>query len=253
MSDLRSVERRGDSPDRSSIFDCVVRLAVSPWPLVLAVVVLAWLLLAGHEHDHSATFSRTLAMWATMSVAMMLPTAVPMLATARSVMANHRLSHWWLFLAAYVVVWWGFSVAASVLQVWLVDTGLVGHGTALFDLDGSARWTTSITFALAGAYQFSTLKARCLHACSNPMNFLLRHWSDGAAGATRMGLHHGLTCVGCCWALMLLALVGGAATLVLMLVGTVLMAVEKVPALDGRVAKPLGVVLVTVSLAVLVA
>lgn len=214
---------------------------------------MAWLLLAARGHDHGASFVRTLAMWAVMSVAMMLPTAYPMLATARSVMSNHRMTHWWLFVGAYVVVWWGFSVAAASAQRWLSASGLVGHGDIAIDLDGSARWTAVVVFALAGAYQFSSVKARCLHACSNPMNFLLRHWRDGAVGAARMGTRHGLTCVGCCWALMLLSLVGGAATLTFMLVGTVLMSIEKTPSLDGRVAKPLGVVLLAASLALAVA
>lgn len=236
-----------------SLIDRLVRVATSPWPLLVAIVTVAWLLLADHSHDHGAGFSRTLGMWATMSVAMMLPTAFPMLSTARSVMGNHRMSHWWVFVGAYVVVWWGFSIAAAALQVWLIGTGIVGHGSVGLDLEGSARWTTTGAFAVAGAYQFSDLKARCLHACSNPMNFLLRHWRDGGLGAAGMGVHHGLTCVGCCWALMLLSLVGGAATMALMLVGTVLMAIEKVPALDGRVAKPLGVALIAVSLAIAVA
>lgn len=231
----------------------MVRLAVSPWPLLAAIVTVAWLVVVGSGHEHGATFGRALAMWATMSVAMMLPTAVPMLATARSVMGNHRLAHWWVFVAAYVVVWWGFSIVAAALQVLLVRSGLVGHGGVGLDLDGAARWTAAGVFAVAGVYQFSTVKARCLHACSNPMNFLLRHWRDGGVGAARMGVRHGLTCVGCCWALMLLSLVGGASTMGFMLVGTVLMAIEKVPTLDGRVAKPLGVVLVAVSLTIAVA
>lgn len=231
----------------------LLRAAVSPWPLLVAIVAVAWLLLAGRGHDHGASFLRALSMWATMSVAMMLPTAAPMLATARSVMANHRMTHWWLFVGAYVVVWWGFSVAAAAIQVSLAAWGLLGHGGIALDLEGAARWTTAGVLALAGGYQFSAVKARCLHACSNPMNFLLRHWRDGAVGAARMGAHHGITCVGCCWALMLLSLVGGAATMSFMLVGTVLMAIEKAPSLDGRVAKPLGVVLLAASLAVAVA
>lgn len=218
-----------------------VRAWASPWWAFAAFVALSWyLLLRYHQTDHAGNggFGVALAMWSLMVVTMMAPTAVPALAVLREVLAGRHTARWWMFLAAYLAVWWGFSVLAATAQWLLADAVLLdAHGRL-------GRLPAAVALLLAGAYQFSSLKERCQTACAMPFQWFLRHWRDGARGALRMGLHHGVTCVGCCWALMLLAFVGGVGSLWVMAVMTVLMIVEKLPALGRRVTVPLGVALV---------
>ncbi len=183
-------------------------------------------------------------MWAVMSVAMMAPTAVPMLATLSDVFAGASHASWWSFLGGYVAVWLGFSGLASALQLSLVDRQLVGHDGA----SGSA-WLSAGVLLAAGAYQFSSVKQRCLQQCSRPMTFLMRFWRDGVAGAFSMGARHGVACVGCCWLLMLLAFVGGVASVAFMALATALMVVEKLPSVGRRLSAPLGIVLIAAGLA----
>ena len=90
---------------------------------------------------------------------------------------------------------------------------------------------------LAGAYQFSALKAACLTLCRAPLAFFMTHWAEGP---WRNGLRLGAVCLGCCWALMLLAFVGGVMNLAFMAVAMVLMALEKLPAIGRHVTRPLG-------------
>ena len=187
------------------------------------------------------------AAWALMAVAMMAPTAVPVLASLRAITATSTARSWWAFLGGYLALWLGFSVLATGLQLSLAGLNLVDDGGR-----SSARWLTAGLLLAAGAYQFSPLKRRCVTACAAPMTFFLRHWRDGTVGGLRMGLRSGLTCLGCCWALMLLAFVGGVHSLAFMGLGALLMAVEKMPGLAHRVSAPLGLALLGAGLAVLV-
>lgn len=150
-----------------------------------------------------------LAMWFVMMVAMMLPSAAPMLfgfhALCRSrpggEPSGRRLA---VFLLGYLVVWFAFSLLATVAQWGLHEGGIVD------DLMVSA--STPLNGALllaAGAYQFAPIKQVCLSRCRTPLAFLLTEWRDGARGAFVMGLRHGTFCVGCCWGLMALLFVGG--------------------------------------------
>lgn len=225
--------------------------AVSPWFVFAVGVVAAWwgllqLHSRGH-HAHGAAYAVLLPMWALMTLAMMVPTAVPVLATLRNVLHREGVRRWWLFLGGYVAVWLGFAVVAAGLQRLLLALSLVSsNGTAV-------RWLGAAVLVGAGTYQFSALKRRCLSECVAPMNWFLRYWRDGAMGAVRMGVHHGATCLGCCWALMLVGFVGGVASVGFMVVAAVLMAAEKLPAGGGRLSMPLGVALVVAGVLWLVA
>ena len=104
-----------------------------------------------------------------------------------------------VFLLGYLAVWAGFSVVATALQCLLQKTGL------LTTMMQSASYPFSAAlFLAAGLYQFSPLKGRCLAYCRSPDGFILSEWRDGALGAAVMGLRHGLFCLGCCAALMVL-------------------------------------------------
>ncbi|MFC7499105.1 DUF2182 domain-containing protein [Enterovirga sp. GCM10030262] len=148
-------------------------------------------------------------MWALMMVAMMLPSAAPMILlharfTRRSGEA-HVLAQTALFMLAYLDLWLLFSAAATLLQAALVASGAVSAaGLAL-----GGGWPAGGLLALAGLYQLSPLKRACLGQCRSPLGFVMRGWRPGAAGALRLGLAHGTYCLGCCWALMLLLFVGG--------------------------------------------
>ncbi|MEC8197413.1 MAG: DUF2182 domain-containing protein, partial [Pseudomonadota bacterium] len=121
------------------------------------------------------------------------------------------------------------------LQMVLFQAGLLG---AL----GESRSTFLSAFLLtvAGLYQFSPMKEACLSKCRMPMTFFMQHWDEGP---WKNGLRLGLTCLGCCWALMLLAFVGGVMNIVFMGLATLIMIFEKLPDVGRWVTKPLGLVL----------
>lgn len=186
-------------------------------------------------------------MWALMAVVMMAPTAVPMLRSYLE-LPGRRVAAWCVFLGAYLGVWVVTSVVPATAQWYLQRHGwLADHGAGRTSAAASAA-----LLALAGAYQLTPWKQRCLTACSRPMTFFMRHWRDGVTGALRMGVRHGVTCVGCCWALMSLAFVGGVMNLWFMVGGTVVMAVEKLPAVRERLTVPLGAVLLVAAIGVFV-
>jgi len=227
----------------------------SPWLPFGLLIAAAWLLLfrhhqvtAGGSVSSSGHGAATLAgLWALMAVAMMAPTAVPVLASLREITARSSSLPWWAFLGGYLVVWLGFSVLATGMQLVAADLSLVDHSGR-----STERWLTASLLLAAGAYQFSPLKQRCVTACAAPMTFFLRHWRGGTDGGLRMGLRSGITCLGCCWALMLLGFVGGVHSLAFMGLGVLIMAVEKLPGLARLVTVPLGLALLGGGLAVLV-
>ncbi|RMD47289.1 MAG: DUF2182 domain-containing protein [Alphaproteobacteria bacterium] len=177
------------------------------------------------------------AMWALMSAAMMAPTAVPAIATWEDLAragAGTR-GGFWALIAGYLAVWLGFSLLAALAQKGLAALALIdGAGRA------ASPWLTAGLLAFAGAYQFSALKAACLSACRHPLTFFMEHWRPGPGAALVMGLRLGAVCLGCCWALMLLAFAGGVTSLAWMGAATVLMTLEKLPELGRPITAPLG-------------
>ena len=148
-------------------------------------------------------------MWAIMMVAMMVPSAAPMiLLHARIDKAptrRERKLNSLLFVLAYLLVWTSFSAAAAIGQALLVKAGLVSEMALVVGNRGIA----ASLLLLAAAYELTAAKRLCLDKCQSPLLFIMKHWKPGASGAIRLGVAHGLFCVGCCWALMLLLFVGG--------------------------------------------
>lgn len=181
-------------------------------------------------------------MWALMTLAMMLPTALPVIAAYRELTAGRdgeSVLGMGAFVAGYTSIWIGFALAAALLQVGLARQGL---------LDEGGRLSTGIAaglLAAAGLYQLTPLKAACLSHCRSPVMTLMSRWRPGALGGLLMGLRNGLYCFGCCWALMLLAFVGGTMNLVWMGIATVLMALEKLPRIGRYLTLPLGIALLS--------
>ena len=179
-------------------------------------------------------------MWAVMMAAMMLPAATPMLsAYARTVRSPRSSVHGSIpgFLGGYLTVWSGFALLTTALQ-WVL------HDAALVNAMGSStsRWLAGPALLLAGAYQFTALKHTMLLRCRSPLGFLLHHWRNGRRGAYLMGAHHGVLCVGCCWALMGLLFVVGVMNLWWILLLSTVVLIEKVTRSD-TVPRALGAVM----------
>lgn len=189
----------------------------------------------------AAGFAGLWAMWGLMSAAMMLPTALPALATFDDLPGTR--SDFTRLVAGYLAVWIGFSALAAGAQLGLVPAGLLDAAGA-----SASRALSGGLLMIAGAYQFSALKRACLSKCRAPLAFFMAHWDEGP---WRMGLRLGVVCLGCCWALMALAFVGGIMSLGFMALATVLMVIEKLPDLGAWLTRPLGFALLGAGAAVL--
>lgn len=172
----------------------------------------------------------TVAMWGTMMVAMMTPSATPAILLYGRVRAQAGqqgrgagLAPTVVFAAGYLLVWLGFSAAAAALQWILEQRGLVSS----LSMGSQSRWLSAAVLVLTGAYQLSPFKSLCLTQCRSPTGFITRHWRAGTAGAVRLGVLHGGYCVGCCWVLMALLFVGGVMNLAWIAALTVLVMAEK--------------------------
>lgn len=177
------------------------------------------------------TAAAVFVMWAGMMVAMMLPSAAPMILAFDTVErsgAGGRASRALVFAAAYLLVWVGFSALAAGAQ-WLLQAGGLLTPMIVSNSDG----LTAGLLVLAGLYQLTPLKRACLRHCRTPLGFLMAEWREGTRGAFAMGLRHGLYCAGCCWALMLLLFVAGVMNPVWIAVLAVAVALEKWPLLPA--------------------
>ena len=185
------------------------------------------------------------AMWAVMMTGMMMPAASPMILLAGSTASRQeggsRVRQSWLIALGYAFVWALFSVGATALQWWLMRLQIV---TPMMEI--STRRAGAVLLIVAGLYQFTPLKHSCLATCQSPLAFVMRRWRGGAWGAFRMGVEHGIYCVGCCWALMLLLFVGGVMNLAVIAALTAFVAFEKLAPVGARSARISGVLLLGV-------
>ncbi|HKU63267.1 MAG TPA: DUF2182 domain-containing protein [Gemmatimonadales bacterium] len=189
----------------------------------------------------------TFVMWSVMMVGMMALSALPVLLLFARMHAqrDHGMAPAVpSFGVGYLVVWLGFSACATAAQ-W----GL--HQGALLS---STMATTSTTIAgviliVAGVYQLTPLKNRCLARCQSPLGFLIGHWRDGPSGAFLMGWRHGIFCLGCCWALMLVLFVVGVMNLAWVGVLTLFILAEKLGPAGARISRAGGVVLLALGIA----
>ncbi|HYC47881.1 MAG TPA: DUF2182 domain-containing protein [Burkholderiales bacterium] len=187
------------------------------------------------------------AMWWVMMVAMMTPSAAPLVLLYARVLRHSGVEvsaraayvpAAFLF-AGYLAMWLVFSMLAAALQHALMPTPL---------MSSTMHWSTSAALsatllAVAGLYQLSPLKYACLNRCRAPVEFLTRQWRPGRFGAFAMGVRHGLWCVGCCWTLMALLFVGGLMNLAWIALLTLLVLIEKLAPHGALVGKVTGVVL----------
>ncbi len=176
-----------------------------------------------------------ISIWALMSVAMMLPTAAPAIDVyvrlSRRIEAR-RAAHVSAFSGGYAAAWAALAALAGGVQA----------GPAA-DAAGSvpAGIAAGTLLAVAGLYQITPLKQACLTLCRNPLAFFMAHWREGIGGAFRMGLHHGATCIGCCWALMGLMFLAGAMNLAWMAALGLAMLAEKAAPGAARIGRLAGI------------
>ncbi len=188
--------------------------------------------------------------WTLMIVAMMLPTAIPLVVTFRAIVGRRRRPGLLVVLAVlgYLAIWTVVGLAA-----WIGDRAIHATVDAIPWLSTHPQVVLAATFAVAGVYQFSALKYRCLDECRSPLGFVLNRWRGVAERreSFRMGVAHGLFCVGCCWSLMLVMFAVGLGSLAWMLALGAVTAVEKNAAWGRRLSKPLGAILLLAGLTVL--
>ena len=236
-----------------------------PQPTLLWPIAAAWMLAvvaqsagrAGHFHHGQLIhgnispwvgFLLFLVAWQVMIAAMMLPSSLPLIRLFNRTAASqpHANLVRGVFLGGYAVVWTGFGALAFGGDVlvhyavdhwtWLADrTWLIGGGALI----------------LAGAFQFTDLKQRCLSECRHPGAFLMNRYRRGSSEAFRIGREHGLFCLGCCWALMLVAFAVGVANLAWMAALTLLMVFEKTGPGGERGVVPIGLGLIALGVLVL--
>jgi predicted metal-binding membrane protein len=180
--------------------------------------------------------------WTLMTVAMMLPTTLPLLEIFRRLTAGRpdRSQLLALVIAGYLLIWLGFGIIAHSAD-WMLHEIIERSAW----LEAHAWFIGAATMLLAGAFQFSRLKYRCLEKCRAPLSFVTEYWRgrQERRNAFLLGINHGIFCVGCCWALMLLMFAVGVGNVAWMLLLGALMAAEKNLPWGRQLSAPLGVAL----------
>ena len=168
------------------------------------------------EVSMEASWWIVVVMWWVMMIAMMTPSATPLVLLYSKVLERQsgsmasRYAATSLLMAGYLIVWLAFSVVAATLQKILEPTGLISE---MMPWSRSAALSAGL-LAAAGLYQFSGPKSACLTQCRSPVNFLTRYARPGIGASFVLGMRHGAFCVGCCWLLMALLFVGGIMNLI---------------------------------------
>jgi predicted metal-binding membrane protein len=233
--------------------------------LLAAVIVAAWGCACwaewsgvAHELHHHALYRDArplwvsallfLGAWQVMTAAMMLPSSLPLarLFVIASRNAPQRRVAIALFLIAYFVVWTAFAAIAFA-----GDMTLHRIVDAWPWLDARPQIIAAAALAAAGIYQFTPFKDACLRGCRHPAAYMLRHYRRGALGGWRLGFGHGLSCLGCCWALMLVMFGVGVAHLGWMGVLALIMLVEKTASFGARLVVPVGIAAAALALVAL--
>jgi predicted metal-binding membrane protein len=186
--------------------------------------------------------------WQLMIAAMMLPSSLPLVRLFSRASANQPgpLRAKAAFLGGYAVVWTSFGAAA-----FLADLGVHRLVERSAWLATRPALIGGAVLLLAGAFQFSKLKDRCLAVCRHPAGYLLQHYRRGTGAGFRLGAGHGVFCVGCCWALMLVAFAAGVANLWWMAALTAVMVFEKTGRGGRRGVRPIGLGLIVLGLLML--
>ena len=206
----------------------------------------AGLKMSGPDTDpwSPATLLPLFLMWTEMMVAMMTPSAAPMILSFAMVQRKRREQErpfvpTGIFLLGYLIVWTLFSALAALGQ-WIL------HGRALLSplMVSTSPWLGGALLLTAGVFQWTPIKHACLTHCRSPLSFLMGDWHEGKFGALRMGLKHGAYCTGCCWFLMALLFVAGVMNVWWIAIISVLVLMEKTVPRGLLLGKLAGLILV---------
>src|SRR5499426_1580037 len=215
------------SVQRNVILGLLLALAAGAWAALLWQSADADMDMTMASSTMSLRAPLFLAIWVTMMVAMMFPTAAPMILTFHKVQAGKRergdaFVSTWIFVAAYILVWTlaGVAAYAGALAAEAIAV------RASLSPTTAARIGGTLLLA-AGIYQLTPFKDLCLSKCRTPITFIMTSWRDGAAGALAMGLLHGAYCLGCCWLLFVILFPLGMTNIVAMALITALIFAEK--------------------------
>ncbi len=203
--------------------------------------------------EMDTTWPVVVAMWWVMMIAMMTPSAAPLVLLYGVVLRRHAAPGQnvslpsLLLLAGYLVVWLAFAVFASAMQKALQPAGLISE----MMLWSKSAALSAAVLAAAGLYQLSDLKRACLEHCRSPVRFLTGHWQPGPVGSFVLGVRHGGYCVGCCWMLMALLFVGGVMNLIWIALLTLFVLLEKLSPAGPTIGRLSGGLLIAWSVATL--
>ena len=223
----------GTIPHRAVVIGSIVGITLLAWAYLLYQ---AWAM--GHMDTAAMAMpgihawgiwdlTLVFTMWAVMMVGMMVPSVSPVMLLFARIQQQRRAQGQafiasWMFLLGYLIIWTGFSLAATLAQWGLHATMLISPAMV-----GTSPLLGGAVLIAAGIYQWTPAKHACLARCRSPLGFLLNDWRDGNGGALAMGAHHGLYCTGCCWLLMLVLFVVGVMNLLWIAVLTVFVLLEK--------------------------
>ena len=195
-------------------------------------------------------FVLTFVMWAVMMVGMMTPAATPLVfiysqVGRQATRAGLPVAATAWFVGGYLSGWVAFALVATTLQ-WLLQRA----AWLSADLATTSRLVGGCVLVAAGAYQWTSVKSRCLVQCQSPFAFIMRHggFRQDATGALALGARHGLYCVGCCWALMALLFVGGVMNVSWVAGLSILVMAERVLPAGLSIARGVGAALCAVGL-----
>ena len=215
---------------------------------VIALVIISWVYLAyfyTYMHIGMESLARSmvmpqisaislneflpvLLMWSAMMIAMMLPSATPMVLAFSAInrkrsLNGNKIVPTWVFLSSYILVWIGFSLFAAILHLYLKNNFFLSEESRIINPIAGG-----IILMAAGFYQFTPIKHACVKNCQSPLGFVMEKWREGRKGAFWMGLQHGGYCVGCCWVLMLLLFFAGIMNLIWIAAISIFIFLEKI-------------------------
>jgi predicted metal-binding membrane protein len=205
----------------------------------------AWMMTDTWDFTHLALL---FAMWVVMMTGMMLPSAAPTLflyagVIRKSPESAQTRAHVYAFAGGYLLVWTAFSLSATALQRVLAQLLLLSPM-----MEAQGRVFGSALLIVAGLYQLTPFKRTCLESCRSPAAFIVQYWKRGVVGGFRLGMAHGLFCLGCCWALMLLLFVGGVMNLWWIGTLTIFVLLEKLAPLGAQGGRLSGLLIIAMGL-----
>lgn len=235
------------------------------FPILILLIVISWVYILNLSNSTDSMkevsmmqsnewmlngFIAAFAMWSVMMIAMMLPSAMPMILVFSTVNRKRRENGksfvgTWIFVLGNVVVWVSFGFVASLLQFVLHNLSVISDQLKLIN-----PFASGIVLVAAGIYQFSTVKDVCLNNCQSPLSFVLGFWKEGKTGAFLMGIRHGIYCMGCCWVLMALLFVAGIMNLLWIGIIALFVFFEKMMK-SKRLSRAAGILLVLAGIAII--